>query len=129
MNRNFFYPDSVIAFVIFAIAMFIILVLLSTGCAGKGLKIEVETEGPGANQTKKVKIETDYQVENGFKLTRNTVTGDYEIDLGSATTKDADAGVFMLLSQMLEMMRSFMIPGGAPPAPPASVPPALDSVP
>ena len=72
-----------------------------SGCAafgGKGFRIEVETEGPGVHQSKSVKMRTDYQIENGLSVKRNAKTGEYEIELGSATTKDADAGVFMLLS-------------------------------
>ncbi len=118
---------------VFAMKMIILLVGLimaaCTGCAGKGLKIEVDTEGPGANQTKHVKIMTDYQIENGFELVRNTITGDYEISLGSATTKDADSGVWMLMSQMLQMLQGYMVPGGALATPPAPIPPAPDSVP
>ncbi len=100
------------------VLLFGLIMMACGGCAGgKGLRIEVDTEGPEANQTKHVKLETDYQIENGFELRRNIKTGDYEIILGSATTKDADSGVWILISQMLQMMQGYMIP------------PAPDSVP
>ena len=122
MIKSFFYETVMPLILICACVAIIVLAL--AGCAGKGLRVEVATEGPGANQSKSVKILTDYQIENGFFLRRNTETGEYEIELGSATTKDADAGVFMLISQMLEMMRSFMVPGAVsiPPTPTDSVP-------
>ncbi len=103
-----------------------LIMMACSGCAGgKGLRIEVDTEGPAADQSKSVKLETDYQIENGFELRRNTKTGDYEIILGSATTKDADSGVWMMMSQMLQMLQGYMIPAASPPP----IPPAPDSVP
>ena len=124
MNRR---EETYSALIGIVLAVCIGLIMLSCGgCAGKGFKIEIETKGPAAGQSKKVKMVTDYQIENGLSVKRNAETGEYEIELGSATTKDANTGVFMLLSQMLEMMRSFMIPGGVPLTP---VPPAPDSVP
>jgi hypothetical protein len=101
------------------VILWVSLMFVLAGCAGKGLRLEVETEG-GATQTKKVKLLTDYQIENGLHIKRNTETGDYEIELGSATTKDADPGLWMLMSQMLQMMQAVLMPGVpiiAPPAP------------
>jgi len=78
-------------------------VLLTMGCAGKGLKVDVQTSGEGANAEKRVQLTTDYQIENGFKMERD---GDgYKIDLGSATTKDAEVG---LMTEMLSMIRMLL---------------------
>ena len=79
------------------IAMFVL-----SGCAGKGLKVEVEIDG----NNKTVNVETDYQIENGFKMTRNTKTGEYDIEFGSATTKDAETG-FMI--DMFKIMQDMMM--------------------
>ena len=83
--------------------------LVLGGCAGKGLQVEVETSGEGANATKSVTVDTDYQVENGFTMERD---GDgYKIDLGSATTKDAEAGVMIEMLGMFRAMLGVMVPG------------------
>lgn len=79
--------------------LFFAILLVTAGCGGgKGLKIDVQVDGTD----KKVTLETDYQIENGLKITRNITTGEYEIALGSATTKDAEMGF------MVEMMRMLM---------------------
>jgi len=80
-----------------------------TGCGGKGLKIEVETSGIGDGAEKHVTLSTDYQIENGFTMKRNIKTGEYDIELGSATTKDAEMG-FMV--QMMQLLMSVIAPGG-----------------
>jgi hypothetical protein len=80
------------------------ILLLLTGCAGKGLKVELEVDG------KKVLVETDYQIENGFTMKRNIETGYYEIELGSATTKDADTNLMMMMFQMLLQTRGISLP-------------------
>ena len=88
--------------------LMVMVVLFLYGCAGKGLKVEVETP------EKKIHMTTDYQIENGFKMSRNMETGEYEIELGSATTKDAEMGVIV---ELLRMVQQLM--GGAAPQPPA----------
>lgn len=68
------------------------------GCAmfgGQGLKLDIETP------EKTIAFKTDYQIENGLRLVR-TDEGEYDIELGSATTKDAE------ISAMVEMMRMMM---------------------
>jgi hypothetical protein len=78
----------------------LVLVVLC-GCAGKGLKIDyVDPSG------KNVTISTDYQVENGFTMERDGEG--YKIDLGSATTKDAEMGI---IAELLRMMTVFMAAG------------------
>jgi hypothetical protein len=106
-------------------AALLIASFMLAGCAGKGLQVDVETSGEGPNAAKRVKLRTDYQIENGFKMTRNTITGDYEIDLGSATTKDADPGMWLFLNTMLNLMKTVLLPGVpiAAPAPAAPTPP------
>ena len=86
--------------------MVMLALMLLTGCAGKGLLLDVKTEG----NNKDVRVSTDYQIENGFKMTRNIQTGEYEIELGSATTKDAEMGVIV---ELLRMVQALM--GAAPP--------------
>lgn len=86
-------------------------ILATAGCGGKGLRVDVRTTGTGINTTKDVSLSTDYQIENGFKMTRNVKTGDYEIDLGSATTKDAQMG---FMTEMMRMMQGMMGMPGAP---------------
>lgn len=109
LTRNNFIA---VLFVILVWGLMIGGVIGSTGCAGKGLQVEY-TDGEG----KVVTVDTDYQVENGFTMERD---GDgYKIDLGSATTKDAEMGF------MVEMMRMVMaIYAGQAPPPPAQADPA-----
>jgi hypothetical protein len=71
------------------------------GCAGQGMKLHVQTVG---DESKVVDFQTDYQIENGFHMTRNVESGEYEINLGSATTKDTDAGLYQFMSQLLGML-------------------------
>jgi len=93
---------------LFVLVALIAMVFLA-GCAGKGLQVEVETSGEGANASKKVTVDTDYQVENGFTMERD---GDgYKIDLGSATTKDAEAGVLIEMLGMFRAMLGVLVPG------------------
>jgi hypothetical protein len=86
-----------------------LLAVFLTGCAGQGLKMEVVTPD------KEISLKTDYQIENGFKMTRNTETGEYEIELGSATTKDAEMGVII---EMLRMMQTLWMQSLGTPVPP-----------
>jgi uncharacterized lipoprotein YehR (DUF1307 family) len=82
-------------------------IIALSGCAGKGLKVDyVDLEG------KDVSISTDYQIENGFKMERNP--DGYVIELGSATTKDAEFG---LIAAMMQMMMQMMAAGYVPPVP------------
>jgi len=123
MRKNFYWAPMIwdelpkLLWILVVFVVWFIAAMWLSGCAGKGLKLEVHTTGPN-NETKDVKVETDYQVENGFNLKRNTETGDYEIDLGSATTKDADPGMWMFMNTMLQMMQSVIMPGGPIPVPP-----------
>jgi hypothetical protein len=83
----------------------------SSGCAGQGLVVEY-ADGNG----KEVIVDTDYQVENGFTMERD---GDgYRIELGSATTKDAELG---LVTELVRAMREILAATyGIPAAAPAS---------
>ena len=84
------------------VLLFWMMIFMTAGCAGKGLKVDVQTSGEGANETKSVKLTTDYQIENGFKMERD---GDgYKIDLGSATTKDAEVGIMIELLRMVQTL-------------------------
>jgi hypothetical protein len=110
--------------VLITIGILAIMFAALAGCAGKGLRVDVKTTG-GSDPTKDVKLSTDYQIENGFKMTRNTITGDYEIELGSATTKDADPAMWQFMNSLLQMMRAIMLPGvpiAAPTPAPATDP-------
>jgi hypothetical protein len=107
---------------LFVVVVLALLVVLG-GCAGEGLKINVETSGEGVNATKSVQVNTDYQVENGFTMERD---GDgYKIELGSATTKDAETGVMIELLRMVQGLMAVTVPGfnGGQAAAPALVPP------
>lgn len=85
--------------------------LVLGGCGGpKGLLIEVTTDSGG---NKEVMVETDFQIQDGFKLTRNIQTGEYEVELGSATTKDVDTGVVLQMFQMMQSMLMEMRFGAA----------------
>lgn len=86
-------------------------VLLLGGCSlfgGQGLRVEYQ------DQTGKlVKIDTDYQVENGFTMERDGEG--YTIELGSATTNTADqAGILAVMAQLLSMIQATYIPASAP---------------
>ena len=89
------------------IAAWVAIMLLIGGCtAGKGLRVDyVDQDG------KNVIVSTDYQIENGFTMERNAEG--YKIDLGSATTKENEAGLYMLIMQMMTMMREAYM--GVPP--------------
>ena len=105
MSKRWFNNFLAVCFlVLFWAALFLL-----AGCAGEGLKVNVETSGEGANATKSVQVDTDYQVENGFTMERD---GDgYKIELGSATTKDAEAGVMVEMLSMFRAMLGVMVPG------------------
>jgi hypothetical protein len=95
-----------------------LLILIGTiflaGCGafgGQGLKLDIETPD------KTIAFKTDYQIENGLRLVRTDV-GEYDIELGSATTKDAEMG-FMV--EMMRMMMSMMAVMAGTPVPPVPV--------
>lgn len=98
---------------ILLVFLWICIGLAMASCAGKGLQIEY-TDDEG----KEVSILTDYQVENGFFMKRGS--DGYEIELGSATTKDADVAV---INQMLQMMQSMWMQSMGIPAPVPVTPP------
>lgn len=103
------------------VILFFVVLLVTAGCGGgKGLKIDVQVDGTD----KKVTLETDYQIENGLKITRNIKTGEYEIVLGSATTKDAETG---LLSQVFGMMQMMMYQNMGIPMPVPQATPVPDA--
>jgi hypothetical protein len=94
-----------------ALGIIIVLIssLLLTGCAmfgGQGLKLDIETPD------KTIAFKTDYQIENGLRLVR-TDEGEYDIELGSATTKDAE--VTMMVELMRMMMAIMAAQNGLPP--------------
>lgn len=82
----------------FVTGLFIMIgIILSTGCAGQGMRLDIETP------EKQISFKTDYQIENGLRLVR-TDDGEYDIELGSATTKDAEMGVVVELLRMMQQM-------------------------
>lgn len=92
------------------VALILVLLVLLSGCAafgGDGLKLNVETPD------KKVTLDVDYQIENGLRLVR-TDEGEYDIELGSATTKDAEMGVVI---ELLRMMQAMMLQNAGMPIP------------
>jgi len=80
------------------VVLYLAIMLLLGGCAGKGIKLDLTTPD------KTFSLKTDYQIENGLKIHRNMDTGEYDIELGSATTKDTEAGLYMLVAQMMNML-------------------------
>lgn len=96
--------------VVFVWVCALIVVFMLSGCAGKGLEVDyVDTGG------KNVSISTDYQIENGFTMERDGEG--YKIELGSATTKDAEMGVVVELLRMMQQMMLMGVP--VQPQPPA----------
>jgi hypothetical protein len=96
------------------IGVLVVILGLTSGCAmfgGDGLRLNVETP------EKTVSLDVDYQIENGLKLIR-TEAGEYEIELGSATTKDAEMGVVIELLRMMQAMMGQSY--GVPIPPPAT---------
>ena len=94
----------------------VIMAVMLGGCAGPALRLDIDkTAGPDA--TSKVRLETRYELENGGKVTYNSETKSYEIDLASATTKDTDAGAWSLVAQMLDMIMRAYMPGIQAPPP------------
>ena len=79
--------------------IFAAILIIIPGCAGNGIKLDIKTED------KEIKFKTDYQVENGLRLVR-TEGGEYDIELGSATTKDQDATMWAFMLQIMTMMQS-----------------------
>ena len=63
---------------------------------------------------KTIAFRTDYQIENGLRLVR-TDEGEYDIELGSATTKDAEMGFMVEMMRMMMAMMATM--GGYQPPP------------
>jgi len=91
------------------------LIVLLAGCAGQGVKLDVETANDKCGM-KKVKFSTDYQVEE-LKIGRTIegggegpvggsegCGGGYTVSLGKGTTKDAELGVIVELLRMLQGM-------------------------
>jgi len=96
-----------------------LLVLIGTvflaGCGtfgGQGLRLNIDTPD------KNIVFRTDYQIENGLRLVR-TEGGEYDIELGAATTKDADASAITTLLLMMQQMMATMygLPPVQPPVP------------
>jgi hypothetical protein len=93
-------------------SMVILIAIFMSGCAGQGMKLEVETENSPCGN-KKVSFSTDYQVEDlqmGRTIegggesdtgTQEGCGGGYVISLGKATTKDADSALILELIRML----------------------------
>ena len=106
--------------------------LVLGGCAGQGVKLDVETSGTPCG-TKKVKFSTDYQVEQ-LEIGRTIegggtdsagsegCGGGYTVTLGKGTTKDAEFGVISELVKALLGAYGIPIAGqaGAPGAVPSS---------
>ena len=97
-----------------------LLIVLLAGCAGQGVKLEVETENTPCG-SKTVKFSTDYQVEE-LKIGRTIegggtegggsegCGGGYTVSLGKGTTKDAELGVIVELLKMLQGMLPVPVP-------------------
>ena len=93
--------------------------LLAMGCASSKptLKLEVN-KTVGDDASSEVLLETRYELESGGSVTYNAETKSYEIVLASATTKDSDSGMWMIMGQLLKMMQMYMVPGVPIPQPP-----------
>jgi hypothetical protein len=101
------------------VALAIALVTVLSGCAGKGVQLDVETSGTPCG-TKIVKFSTDYQVEQ-LEIGRTIegggtegsgsegCGGGYTVSLGKGTTKDAEFGVISELVKAL--LGAYGIPG------------------
>ena len=104
MNRRWLNNFIAVCFVV----VFLTLIFLLSGCAGQGVKLNVETENTKCG-TKNVQFSTDYQVEQ-LAIGRTIegggddegCGGGYTVTLGKGTTKDAEYGA------LVEMMRMFM---------------------
>jgi len=99
--------------------------LILAGCAGQGVKLDVETSGTPCG-TKKVKFSTDYQVEE-LEIGRTIegggsdstgaegCGGGYTVSLGKGTTKDAE---FEIIGELVKgLLGAYGIPVGGAPAP------------
>ena len=103
---------------LFVLVALVALVLLA-GCAGQGVKLDVETSGTPCG-TKKVQFSTDYQVEQ-LEIGRTIegggsdnggsegCGGGYTVTLGKGTTKDAEFGIISELVKAL--LGAYGIPG------------------
>jgi len=119
---------SLKAFVSFCLGLLIAcLLLLTVGCAGQGVKLNVETDSPTCG-TKNVEFSTDYQVEE-LKIGRTIegggtdsegsegCGGGYTVTLGKGTTKDAQTGVMVEMMKTIRALMGAVIPGVAPVVP------------
>jgi len=97
------------------------LLFLLTGCAGQGVKLNVETENEKCG-TKNVKFSTDYQVEQ-LEIGRTIegggtdaagsegCGGGYTVTLGKGTTKDAETGVMIEMMKTIRALMGVVVPG------------------
>jgi len=103
MNKRWFSNFCAVCLVL----LLWVLMFLLTGCAGQGMRMEVETENSPCGK-KKVSFSTDYQVED-LQMGRTIegggdgegCGGGYIITLGKATTKDAETNLIMELVKMI----------------------------
>ena len=87
--------------------LLIVLVVMLTGCAGQGLKLDLQTANSPCG-SKDIQFSTDYQVESleiGRTIegggTDEGCGGGYVIKLGKATTKDAETQLILELIKMV----------------------------
>ena len=117
---------------LFVVVLLVLLVLLA-GCAGQGVKLNVETSGTPCG-TKKVQFSTDYQVEQ-LEIGRTIegggedgggsegCGGGYTVTLGKGTTKDTEVGLILEMFKMVMSVAGFPVAGaGAPTTPKAGTP-------
>ena len=122
MNRRWFNNFCAVCIVV----LFMAVLLVTAGCAGQGVKLDVETSSPTCG-SKHVTFSTDYQVEQleigrtieGGGTGENSTEGcggGYTVSLGKGTTKDAEMGLILEMFKMVAGMAG--IPTGAisPPA-------------
>jgi hypothetical protein len=99
------------------VILFCAVLLVTAGCAGQGVKLDVETANDKCG-TKKVKFSTDYQVEQleiGRTIEGGGTDGDgsegcgggYTVTLGKGTTKDAETGLILEMFRMVAGMAGF----------------------
>lgn len=108
------------------VILFCAFLLVTAGCAGKGVRLDVETENSKCG-TKNVKFTTDYQVEQ-LEIGRTIegggtdgagsegCGGGYTVSLGKGTTKDAEMGLILELVKMVAGMAGYSTGGTASPA-------------
>lgn len=109
-------------FLVVCVSLLVVCAL--AGCAAfspPALELNISKELPEGQGNTDVQLVTRYELEQGGQLYLNKETGEWEINLNSATVNDTDTLMATLVNQMMQMMM-FMATGmppqgGNPPAP------------